>query len=238
MHPGDSTWRALMDGEVAPVMVAELEDHLGDCQVCQQSASAIARDRSAVRELLSSLGGTVPLPSVDEVLTRAKRPNTHRWALLAAMILLGMVTVAGATIATRLFRAAAETVQRPQRTGPREKSVPQADRPVSTGIALEADEAAQIVFLSSQASGSLTIMEGDRSSVEVVATAAVPYAVRNGRVTITNGGTNADYQITIPRRLLRAEVWVADRVLFAKRGPLITAAVKPDSTGKYLLPFP
>ncbi|MEP7324744.1 MAG: zf-HC2 domain-containing protein [Gemmatimonadota bacterium] len=238
MHPDDSAWRALLDGELAPVVAAELEQHLGNCPVCKVSTSAIAGDRTRVRGLLSLLGGSIPVPNVDDVLARAKRPTSRRWALLAAMILLGMVTVAGATIATRWFRTSAGAVQRSQPTTPVGKRFPQADSPVSTGISLEAGDTAEIVFLSSQAAGTLTIMEGDGSNVEVVATGFVPYTVRNGRVTITNEGTNADYQITIPRRLLRAEVRVADRVLFAKRGPLISAAVKPESAGIYLLPFP
>ena len=108
----------------------------------------------------------------------------------------------------------------------------------ATGIALEAGESAEIIFLSQQGAGTLTITESNGSSVEIITTASVPYAVRNGRVTITNERTNADYQITIPRRLLRVEVRVADRVLFSKRGSLITTAVRPDSTGKYVLPFP
>ena len=238
MHPDDSTWRSLLDGEVTPTITAELEEHLEGCPACRLSAGVIARDRTTVRALLDSLGGPAPRRSVQEILQRARRTTSRRWALLAAMILLGMVTVAGASIATGLFQAVVERIRRPQQPDLPGQTVPRADTQFATGITLAAGESAEIVFRSRQGAGTVTISESEGSNIEIITTVSIPYAVRNGRITISNGGTNADYQITIPRRPLRVEVRVADRVLFTKLGSLITATVRPDSTGKYVLPFP
>lgn len=238
MHPSDATWRSWLDGEVAPAEMAELERHLEECDICRQASSAIASDRTKVMALLPSLGGADSVPRIDDILERAARPGPRRWAAIAAMILLGIVTVAGASVATGLFQTVVEKLQGPRQAGPTEASATQAEDRVSTSIALEAGARAAVVFLSTQTAGTITIAVNDQPRVEVVASRVVPYKVQQGQVSITNGGTNADYLVRIPRRLLRAEIRVADRVVFTKDGNAITALVTPDSAGTYVLPFP
>jgi anti-sigma factor RsiW len=239
MHPTEATWRALLDGETEALLVTELEDHLDGCEICQETIDALGRDRTTARMLLCVLDETAAPPSIDRILRRTRRRSPRHWGLVAAMILLGLVTVAGATMGAGIFQPVIEMIRRSHSsTDPKEKRVAQVEGSASNGIALESSEDADVVFLTAQGSGTLTILQSGRSNVEITATAPVPYTVRTGRVTVGNGGGKASYQVTLPRGILRADVWVAGKVVFSKRGALIRTAVKPDSTGKYVLPFP
>ncbi|MEO8295259.1 MAG: zf-HC2 domain-containing protein [Gemmatimonadota bacterium] len=235
MHPDRPRWRAYLDSEMEADEIADLERHLKDCGVCGLVAAELQSDKVSVAEMLGSLEGPASVTTVEDILQSARRPASGRWALIAAMILLGFVTVAGATIATGAFQTIVERIRRPPSADTLEKSPVPDQSPALTGIALETAGTAEIIFLSSQVNGTLTITEGDRSNVDIVATATVPYTVRSGRVTIVNAGTSADYRIIFPRGLHRALVRVADRVLFSRDGSVVRAAVKPDSTGQYVV---
>lgn len=236
MHPDDGTWRALLDGELAPSARAELERHLAGCAACRRSADQLRSARGEVTARIDLLESRPPLRSAEAIRRRA-RPRRLR-PLLAASILLALATAAEATIhfgvLHRLVGGSAgeeRTVTRPSQGA----AGAQADSP--TGIALSPRGALEVVFDGLQKEGSIRIIVSDRPTVSIVASSSVPYTVERNRVTVSNGDASASYTITLPRTLSRVTVRVGKETVFSQEGGSVVTASTADTAGGYVIPL-
>jgi hypothetical protein len=89
-----------------------------------------------------------------------------------------------------------------------------------------------------QSAGAIRITLGDSRTLRVMHTGgAAGYALTDSGVAVDNAHSSASYQITVPRGTPLVRVRAGDRVVFAKEGARITAAVPPDSSGAYAIAF-
>jgi hypothetical protein len=240
MHPTEAVWREMLDGEANALVCRELDHHLGECAACEACVDALVEDASRAAASLQLLEARVPVRSAAAIISRAKGRSTRRWALLAASIALAIVTVAGATIRSGVWqrlvgqsRQHAAVVTRPVTAD----SAVHNDASSANRIAFTPGDRVEISFDERQAAGDLLILVGADSTVTIVASNTVRYALRSGGVRVSNGGSSASYQITIPDRLPEASIRVGDRVVFYKHDASVSTKAVTDSGGRYRIPF-
>lgn len=238
MHPDDATWRALLDGELAPSPArAELERHLAGCAICRRSAGALRSSRDEVTARLDLLASRPPLRSAEAIRQRA-RPRRLRRLLAAASILLALATAAGATIHSGvLHRLLGGSAGAERAATPPSQVVPSAQAASPTGIALSPHGALEVRFDGRQKEGTIRIVVADRPTVSIVASASVPYTVERARVTVSNRDASASYTITLPRTLSRVIVSVGQETVFSRKGGSIVTASTADTRGEYVIPL-
>jgi anti-sigma factor RsiW len=236
MHPDDATWLSLLDGELSPSPRAGLERHVARCLACRRRVGELEQARDEVDARLELLDSRPPLRTAEAIRRRARPRGPRR--LLAASILLAFATAAGATIQSGLLpRLAGRSAGSEHATTGSSQGPHGAQATSPTGIALRPNGAFEIRFGGHQKEGTIRIVLADRPTVSIVASAAVPYAVERGRVTVTNQDASASYTITLPRALSRVTVRIGDETVFTSQGGSIVAASAADSAGAYVIPL-
>lgn len=240
MHPTESRWRELLDGEVDAPLAAELTEHLSTCDGCASVLATLRRQQDLAAELLQLLDAPPAATTLEGILRRARRQPRRGRALIAAAIGLFLVTVAGATIRSGVLDhlTASRLGDRPPAMAPRPA------RPTQSGaspnsIAFDVEDAVTITFDAPQDEGDLVIIlsADSGSSVSVVATDTVRYALGFGTVRIANRGASADYRVALPERLERASIRVDGRLVFSKSGTAIVTSATSEGGQRYRLPL-
>jgi hypothetical protein len=108
----------------------------------------------------------------------------------------------------------------------------------SAGIAVPPSARFVIRFTTTQRKGSVTVTltnEPDISISSLYGTAT--FTSENDRVTIDNAGSEASYDIELPRTARWVEILVASRRILLKRGDQIVTSRGADAGGHYVLPL-
>lgn len=237
-HPADGDLRALLDDELPVARRLEVEEHAATCAACGARLAALEAAFQESRALLDLLPTAEPTLRSDAIVRRARRPRRPRlrWGAIAAVFMLAIATVAGATVGRPYVRALVARIRAVVHPAP--PAAPAAPEPPvqgQAGIAFVPGSSADITFDEPQAAGTLHVSLADTPDLAIDPTAAVTYRVHPGGVIVHNRGSAASYDIVVPRRAPRVRILVGGRVLFEKVGSAISAAVPAEKTGRYVI---
>ncbi len=242
MHPTEGMWQEFLDGESDPPVQRELAIHSDTCADCQRTVAALGRRQVLAAELLGRLDARVPERSVADVLSRPHaRPRSSRRSLLvAAIIVLSVVTAAGAVMRTGVVHRAMNWLLGPapqveSQYPPAPPPIPERDS--STGIAFVPAGTVEIAFEEWPHRGEIEIALREATEVSIIASAPSAYSAREGRVLVANRGVTASYRITLPQNVPLASIRVGDRVVFSKRGDALSTQARRTGPDSYLLSF-
>ncbi len=204
-HPADGDLRALLDGELPSAHRLEIEQHRATCQVCRARLEALESASRETAELLNLLPSPAPKLRIESIVSRARGPQLRRGAIAAGLALF-IATVAGATVGRPYVRALVEHIRAVVRPAPPSPPPPP----------------------------QLRVVLADTSKLVIDPTAAVTYRVHPGGVVVHNRGSEASYDVLVPRYARHVRIRVAGRILFEKTESSITATAPVDDTGGYV----
>jgi anti-sigma factor RsiW len=95
VHPTESQWQALLDGEVREPLRGELERHLVACEACTKRFTMLAVSLAVTEHALDSLDGLPQALDVERVVHLARKGSINRTRLSAVASALLFVTVVG-----------------------------------------------------------------------------------------------------------------------------------------------
>ena len=231
-HPADGDLRALLDDELPVARRLEVEEHAATCAACRARLAALEAAFQESRALLDLLPIAEPTLRSDAIVRRARRPRL-RWGAIAAVFMLAIATVAGATVGRPYVRALVARIRAVVHPAPPVAPEPPAQG--QAGIAFVPGSSADITFDEPQAAGTLHVSLADTPDLAIDPTAAVTYRVHPGGVIVHNRGSAASYDIVVPRRAPHVRILVGGRVLFEKVGSAISTAVPAEKTGRYVI---
>ena len=221
-HPTDGILRALLDGELPVARRLEVEQHAGSCVACRARLAALEAAAQETRALLNLLPTAQPALRVETIVRRARRPRL-RWGAIAAALALCVATVAGATVGRPYVRALVARIRAVVRsTPPAPPALPEPPLHGQAGIAFVPGPLAEISFDAPQAAGALHVFLADTAELMINPTASVTYRVHPGGVVVHNSGSEASYEIVVPRDAPHVRILVAGRLLFEKTGSRIS----------------
>lgn len=236
MHPNESRWREMLDGEIDAHHMPELTEHLSSCQACTALIARLRREREEAAALLQMLEGPTSRARLEGILRRTRRPSWRGRALIAAGVGLFLVTVAGATIRSgTLHRWMAGPGSQSSPVTSRAPAPPIQNGASPNGIAFQVDGTVTISFDAPQDAGDLLITISPDSNVSIVASETVRYALRSGDVRVANRGVTADYRVTLPDRLEHVSIRVAGRMVFTKTGATVLTSARQEGGQRYLV---
>jgi hypothetical protein len=238
MHPTDGALLALLDEWIDPLEQGQIERHVDGCERCREDMARLERERLVVSTLLQEVAASVPARFVDTIVRRARQSRSRRRELIAAAAALFIVTAAGATIRSggvhEILRRF--TSPSPPATAPARRTPPTAEEGLS-GVTLDPTNNVEIDFAAAQPEGELRIVLGEGPRITVTASAAVPYALRSGKVAVANQGARASYHVVLPRDLERVSIRVAGQVIFAKWQSTIVTEATREGVDSFRVPL-
>jgi hypothetical protein len=232
-HRADGDLRAQLDGELPAGERLAAEQHIRACAICRAHLAGLEAAAQETVALLQLLPTATPDLRIETIVARARGPRL-RWGAIAAALLLGVATVAGATVGRPYIRELVARVRAVVRSAP--PAPPEAPAPLErgqVGIGFVPGSQADISFDAPQAAGMLRLSLADTAKLMIDPSAPVTYRVHPGGVIVHNAGSEASYEIVVPRQARHVRILVAGRVLFEKMGSTITAASPADQTGGY-----
>jgi hypothetical protein len=232
MHLDDEQIQRLLHGELPAATQHGVREHLGGCARCRESVDHARRDEAEIFALLRQVDHTPPVVSAEAVAGRA-RVAGMAWGRWAAGILL-FVGIAGAAYAAPgsplrdWVRAAAAWIRTAAPPSQVSAPIEPPDARVA-GVAAVPGREFVIAFESPEPGGEarVTLTAGTEITVRAPLGAA-RFTSAADRLTITNSGSGASYEIEIPRTAPRVEIRVAGKRVFLKEGSRI---------GKLLIPL-
>ncbi len=232
-HPADGDLRALLDGELPSAHRLEIEQHRATCQVCRARLEALESASRETAELLNLLPSPAPKLRIESIVSRARGPQLRRGAIAAGLALF-IATVAGATVGRPYVRALVEHIRAVVRPAPPSPPPPPQTPLGQLGVAFAPGSEADVSFDATQSAGTLRVVLADTSKLVIDPTAAVTYRVHPGGVVVHNRGSEASYDVLVPRYARHVRIRVAGRILFEKTESSITATAPVDDTGGYV----
>lgn len=231
IHLDDERLQRLLHGELDAVAAAAARAHLAGCTACSARLGEAEREERAVFDLLDQLDRTAPAVSVAHVIARgASGARWARWGRRAAVIALALA-VAGTAYALpgSPLRAWVDRL-----VGRAPQHSPVGGGPA--GVAVTPGARFTIVFTAPQDRGVVTVSLVDGG--EVVARrlgGSASFTSDEDRLTISNVGAQADYEVDLPRGAPWIEVRVAERQLLVKDGDRTTTDVPRDAQGRWVV---
>lgn len=241
MHLPDELIERLIDGELAPEAAANARSHAEACAECALRVHAAEQWEAAMLERLRALDDEIPRLSAEAIVRRA-RPRSPAWLRWAAAVVLGLAgagvayAAPGSPLPAILRRATAWVTER-TRGAPavaREDVAP-AEEAVQ-GVAVDPSTNLRIAFEAHQPDG--------RAIIALVESAEVVVRARGGaarftfgvqRLSIANAGSDATFEILIPRDAPRVEILVGARRLLLVEHARVRTSAPPDAAGRYVL---
>lgn len=226
MHLSDEFLERALHNELHGVEGAAARAHLAECGACQLE---VAERQAAELQMFSTFGALdVPtrLPAIDEVLrTSHARARVVPFGVRLAASILGMVVLGGVTLYA-MPNSPLRRWLRPARpaTAPAPQPPPAPDAPAS-GVTVLPGGHLTIAFMFAQSAGELRVRLTDDNGASVRALGArVPFAVGEGRLTVSNAGASASYDIAIPRAAPLVEIMIAGRRVWQTAAGRLTSA--------------
>jgi hypothetical protein len=234
-HPTDGELRALLDAELPAARQLEVEQHTAECDACRARLAVLESAAQETAALLNQLSSAAPELHIEPIVARARRPRL-RWGAIAAGLALFIATVAGATVGRPYVRALVEQIRVVIRLTPH--AAPQTPKAGlgQLGVAVAPGPQTDISFDAAQSVGTLRVLLADTTNLVIDPTAAVAYRIYPGGVVVHNRGSEASYDILVPRQARHVRILVGGRVVFEKTASSITAAVRADPAGGYVFP--
>jgi hypothetical protein len=237
MHLSDEQIQRFLHGELDARSKEALSRHVAACEFCARLLAQAEREQSEIFGLLCHLDH--PAPRVDaESFTRKSGAFTV-WGRRAA-VFVAAAALAGAAYAIpgsplpAWVKQVADWIDRDggSDSPPAEKS-PAIDRPTTSGIAVPAHERFTIAFLTEQTDGVVAVSLADGPNVVVrVLGGTATFTTDVDRLTIDNRGSEADYEIEIPRGASYVEVFVGTRRFILKDGDALAMGIPTDEHGR------
>jgi hypothetical protein len=242
MHLGDEEIQRLLHGEIVGGVPSEVLHHLETCAACRELIEDARREEKEIYALLSHVDHPTPEILPRSLMVRDSARSSGTWWRKAAIIALA---VGGAGVAYAYpgsplpgwIRNLGAVISR--RTTPPAVPAVSAPEPIpSGGIAVTPQGRFTIGFSSVQSRGvAVIVLTGGPDIVARSANGSATFMTDVNRLTISNDGSTADYQIQIPPGATWVEVRVANRRVLLKRGNEVQTHVEPDSLGRYVFPL-
>ena len=211
-------------------------------------------DEEDVHELLRHLDHPMPQVDVHSLMQRAQR-QPQRWSgfsrAAGVLLMLGIGGVAwaapGSPLPGLIAKAAAwigvetnnKTAAVPTTAGPTvTPPVIVPAKPHVAGVAVAPGSNLVVSFTSSQDIGDLRISLADVPDVSVrTETGAATFTASDGRLVVSNAGSQASFDIEVPVGAARVEIRVAGQLRYVKNGSGITSATATRLGDLYVVPL-
>jgi hypothetical protein len=242
VHLRDHDIEALAGGELPPASEEAARRHVLECADCSRQLARWHEDEEHTRRLLERIDHPAPPVSVDALIARA-RQRRPRWRVpiaagIAAALIAGAAAAAVPGSPVRRYVERVLTAMHPGAPRGTAGEVRVPERNVASGIAFVPTQSVEVTFREVQGVGAIRITLGDSPTLRVThAEGTAGYALTDSGIVVDNAHSSASYQITIPRGAALVRVRAGNRVVFAKEGSRIRAAVTPDSSGAYVIAF-
>jgi len=221
MHLDQEQTQRLVHGELSPSTERAAREHLALCNECRAHVAETERQEDEVQALLRSVDHPAPRIDVRAIVARA-RARHFGWMRWAAGILLAL-GLAGAAYAApgSPLRTWAKAVAAWLGGGP--KQAPEAS---VAGIAVAPRRELVIQFTAHQTVGAAQVSLTDGAEVVVRAPlGAAMFTADADRLVIDNTGSQASFEIEIPRTAPRVEIRVGQDRTFLKEGTRVTGSL-------------
>lgn len=252
-HLDEGALMALLDGEMPPGERAEAEAHLERCGECAALQAELTGIGARLSGALSLADVAAPVASAQMAVRRraaeAQKPRVHtfpvaRKALLrAALLVLGVASVAAAAVPGSPVREFLAGVFAPAEDKPTQPALPEAPAaaPAPVAEAPAADVPTRALFVAPDRGSVRVVLSGaakglqvrtrlfDGESAEVYATGAAAdarFRVGAGRIDVVGAGAG-EVRIALPRGATTAYVEVNGRVYAAKEGGRLKVIATP-----------
>ena len=209
-------------------------------------------DEDEVHELLRHLDH--PMTQVD-VRDLMRPPQSVRWSRVgqaaAVLVMFGIAGVAFAAPGSPLSSWIVKVVERaihgssiehvvppPPVAHVATPSVPTPSKPRISGVAVAPGPKLAIVFANTQSVGDLRVSLVDVAAVTVrTENGAATFTSSEGRLVVSNAGSQASFDIEVPVGAPRIEILVAGALRFVKDGQHISAASASRRGELYIVPL-
>jgi hypothetical protein len=242
MHLGDEEIQRWLHGEIDGVARSEAARHLEGCSTCRQRLEEAGRDEAEIFALLSAVDH--PAPKVSPDILMVSRSATASWIRRAALIALAVggagvaYAAPGSPVPDWIRSIGAVLANRPASPVAAPEPPSPSDAAPTGGIAVAPHDRFSIRFASEQARGTAAVTLYDGPDIVARSVNGVARFMTDvDRLTVSNEGSAADYDIQVPRNATWVEVRVAGRRLLLKRGADVESDVRADSVGRYVLPL-
>lgn len=241
MHLDDEQLQRALHGELRGVE-ASVRHHLDDCSDCRSRLEEARREEDWVFDRLHQLDRGRPRVSVESVLTRRRQRNLPRWSRLAAGIFLALAAagVAYAAPGSPLPRMVSRLIDVVSRTPARQVSpAPQLpSAPPEAGIAVTPGSRLTIALPGNRPADTAVVSLTSGSDVVVRAVGGTTSFNSDAeRLSITQQGAPATFEILLPRTAPLVEVRAGDRRILLKQSSRIITDARPNGEGRYVLPL-
>jgi anti-sigma factor RsiW len=232
MHLDVETLERAIHGEFEPGHRAAVERHLAACADCAARLGDARREEERILGLLEALDHEPPALDWSAV-TRESRAGGPWRSLLAAS--LAFLVVAAGILYAIPGSSVRSFVASVLRDDPDPVAPPVVDGAVS-GIAVVPGDPFEVAFAARQEAGRIRVIlvSSDRLELRVLGD---PVELESGldRLAVSNAGSEAGYELRVPRSLGSLRVTVAGSTVFDKRGPGVRVPRSPDPSGAYLI---
>jgi anti-sigma factor RsiW len=232
MHLDLEHLQRLVHGELSPAGERSAREHLAVCAECRAGAADLERQEAEVHALLRQVDHVVPAVDVRTIVARARarRAGWLRWAAVT-LVSLGLAGAAWAAPGSPL-KAWAEAVTAWIR------GTPEVTEPSVAGIAVAPGSDLLVLFTSTQTAGTVRVSLSDSADVVVRApVGAASYSTEADRLVIDNRGSQASFEVHVPRAAPRVEIRVAGVRRFLKEDSVVTGPTVVPLTPYMLIPL-
>lgn len=222
MHPTDDELLADLHGET-PEMPGRHVNHVAECAECRTRLDALTREDAAQAALLRALDLPVPRVTAATVRKLAFR-RFPRPGLVAAAAALTLITAAAAAAAAMpgsplrswfVKEARAPQTLHTLPITPTPVDSGRANAPAAVGVQVIPGDDFTIELKRPQTTGLVLVNYADQPFIAAQAFGGVvAYHLQTAKLVLDNQTPADRYEITLPRRLLRARVVVAGHTVF------------------------
>ena len=265
MHLEDEQIQRLLHGELDAATGEAAVRHSEACAECKQRLVEARREEEWIFESLLRMDHAAPSLDAETVAAHTRggvatgkgapgsgaargggvrathevAPGLARWAagILLALAAVGVAYAAPGSPLPGWVSRVAGWIDGP---APRPEHVvsPTPAKPASAGIAIAPREHFVIRFATTQAQGDVAVSLTGGAEITVRALNGIAaFTTDIDRLTIENAGSDANYEIDVPRDARWVEIRVGQRRMLLKRGGEIVADAEPDARGRYVLPL-
>jgi hypothetical protein len=239
MHLEPDDIEQLLHNELDLEVARERRSHLIMCASCRERLEQARCDETEIVAALSAMDHPSPSVDVNQLIARARalepRSAPMRWAagILLASVAAGAAYAApGSPLPGWVARLSGrDAVQSPPPTAP-PLTPPLAPVPTA-GISVSPGARLVVRFSEPRPNGVVTVTHTEGSEVVVRAIDGVVSFTTNGdSLLVHNAGSNANFELELPRTVPRLEVVVGARRLLLQEGARLTTEAAADSAGR------
>lgn len=239
MHLDQEGIQRFLHGELSDDDAREAKAHLESCEACEILVDQAQDQEEEIFGVLKNLDHHLPEPDLGRILARGKRTASHpvRWAAGIALA-LGFTSVAYAAPGSPLPGLLDRVVDRlrPSVLAPENESIRRPTEAATSGVVVVPGAAFSVRFSSHQDSDHAAIELVDGNAVAIRALYGSPeFTYGIDEVLVDNEDPGTNFELEIPHSATRVVVLVEGDTVFVKDGNRITAPVRMDADGRYLL---